>query len=586
MSPMRIHIGHHFYGSGNVGDDLMLAGFLTYLKSSAARLVELTACTMFDRGPLEVRFPEVRWRPYTPEERESLIAACDVWVGLGDSPFQTVVGDWFLDHLVYEADLCARHAKLMYFLGVGVNDLPALDRPQTRRVLGQLRHVWTRDARSAEWLGRVCDPAKITAGADLAHLFLREQRFPPPDAGAVGYVLNFESPEAFPRAAVEEEVRRHSSHRHHWLVQEVRPIPGSEQSLYDTLPADVRSRVDVRIPDYGAGSARDLVDAWGVPGTLVSSRYHALLVGAYLGSRLAPIERNDKVSALVDQLGLERGGALADAVDHARPVPRATLDGLADSAAACCAAFLKAIEGSNMPDFGNVAALASEAELELPMFREFMAHLNDFAGPRGLRTFTNWSKVWEYPWLWFAALGKMDWRGRRLVDLGTELSPLPWMIGRYGVHVTLVETHGNLIPTWDKLRAELGVEADYRVVASEALPLPDSSVDVVTSFSVIEHQPDKKRAVDEVVRVLKPGGIFAVSFDVCEPSMGMTFPEWNGRALTMKEFEEIAWFHPAFGNDARPNWNTADLPAYVRWHRQSAPHHNYATGAAVLVKRR
>jgi hypothetical protein len=68
--------------------------------------------------------------------------------------------------------------------------------------------------------------------------------------------------------------------------------------------------------------------------------------------------------------------------------------------------------------------------------------------------------------------------------------------------------------------------------------------------------------------------------------MGMTFPEWNGRALTMREFEDLAWLHPAFANPDRPRWNTADIPVYLPWHRQSAPHHNYATAAAVLVKRR
>ena len=27
----RVHIGHHFYGTGNIGDDLMMAGFLEAL---------------------------------------------------------------------------------------------------------------------------------------------------------------------------------------------------------------------------------------------------------------------------------------------------------------------------------------------------------------------------------------------------------------------------------------------------------------------------------------------------------------------------------------------------------------------------
>jgi hypothetical protein len=66
----------------------------------------------------------------------------------------------------------------------------------------------------------------------------------------------------------------------------------------------------------------------------------------------------------------------------------------------------------------------------------------------------------------------------------------------------------------------------------------------------------------------------------------MTFPEWNGKALTMTEFEELIWNHPAFDNEGqKPEWNLGDIPEFVRWHLQSAPHHHYVVGAAVLRKK-
>lgn len=229
--------------------------------------------------------------------------------------------------------------------------------------------------------------------------------------------------------------------------------------------------------------------------------------------------------------------------------------------------------------------LASVEELESPAFRQFMLESNRFAVQHELREFTNWSKVWEYPWLHEHGIKQIDWRGKRLVDFGSEISPMPWLLASRGAEVTLIETDPQWIPRWETLRAKLNVKVDWHLVSSETLPLPDSSADAVTSFSVIEHQPDKVHAIGEIARVLKPGAPLFISFDICEPSLGMTFPEWNGRALTLAEFETELWRHPAFGNTDPLDWNREDMAAFRTWHLQSAPHHNYVVGAAVLVKR-
>jgi arsenite methyltransferase len=42
--------------------------------------------------------------------------------------------------------------------------------------------------------------------------------------------------------------------------------------------------------------------------------------------------------------------------------------------------------------------------------------------------------------------------------------------------------------------------------SAEEIPLPDASVDVVTSNGVLNLVPDKRRAVEEIFRVLRPGG--------------------------------------------------------------------------------
>jgi SAM-dependent methyltransferase len=214
-----------------------------------------------------------------------------------------------------------------------------------------------------------------------------------------------------------------------------------------------------------------------------------------------------------------------------------------------------------------------------------MARINLFAHNSNLRQFTNWSKVWEYPWLWFHCLSEIDWRDKKLLDLGSEIGPMPWVLASLGATVTLVEADSQWIPRWERLQRETGWHVNWHITSNDNLPVDSAVFDIVTSFSVIEHQNNKHQAIDEVVRVLKPGGLFALSFDICEPGMGMTFPEWNGRALTMSEFGKLVWNHPAFDNGGLMlDWNTKDIPEFIQWHLQSAPHHNYVVGAAFLKK--
>jgi ubiquinone/menaquinone biosynthesis C-methylase UbiE len=51
-----------------------------------------------------------------------------------------------------------------------------------------------------------------------------------------------------------------------------------------------------------------------------------------------------------------------------------------------------------------------------------------------------------------------------------------------------------------------GVAIDFRTSNAERLDFDDGTFDAVYSFGVLHHTPDIEKAVDEVRRVLKPGG--------------------------------------------------------------------------------
>lgn len=244
----------------------------------------------------------------------------------------------------------------------------------------------------------------------------------------------------------------------------------------------------------------------------------------------------------------------------------------------------RAVGQGNLP---ARAALASVKDLKSTPFRTFMAYLNTIAEANQLRAYVdNWSKVWEYPWLWFNGLCTIEWQGKRLLDVGSATSPMPWLMAILGGEVMMVEKVRNWIPLWERIRDQHQLSIEWEIVPREDLPFADNSFDVITSFSVIEHQADKPRAMAEITRILKPNGQLALSFDLCEEQWGMAYSNRLGKALTVREFEEFVWNFSILDNeDQQINWSAEQCAEFLQWHWSGKPDSKYVVGAASIRKK-
>lgn len=114
----------------------------------------------------------------------------------------------------------------------------------------------------------------------------------------------------------------------------------------------------------------------------------------------------------------------------------------------------------------------------------------------------------------FSSVAPDEYRGASVLDLGcfTGGRLLCWA-ERYGFgRAAGVDRLPLFIEAGELLARELGIDADLRAGVAEALPFEDEAFDFVVSTDVLEHVQDVARSVDEVWRVLKPGGRFLVAF--------------------------------------------------------------------------
>lgn len=132
-----------------------------------------------------------------------------------------------------------------------------------------------------------------------------------------------------------------------------------------------------------------------------------------------------------------------------------------------------------------------------------------------------WSRVWEYPFVYASLLkfleAKLPAQEVAIADIGSGVTFFPFKLARKGFKVTCVDI--DPICERDVTSAAAAYDCSPGTVTAmlcdeNVLPLDDKSMDCIYSISVIEHIPDPAKIVDEIWRILKPGGILVLTLDV------------------------------------------------------------------------
>jgi len=104
--------------------------------------------------------------------------------------------------------------------------------------------------------------------------------------------------------------------------------------------------------------------------------------------------------------------------------------------------------------------------------------------------------------------------GETVLDLGSgaglDAIIASWQVGPEG-RVVGVDLNPTMCVKAQAHAATTGIRMECRAGSMEDIPLPDASVDVVLSNGVINLSFRKRRVVEEVFRVLRPGGRLSIT---------------------------------------------------------------------------
>lgn len=127
-----------------------------------------------------------------------------------------------------------------------------------------------------------------------------------------------------------------------------------------------------------------------------------------------------------------------------------------------------------------------------------------------------WSRQWEYMYM-IQAVREHAKSAELILDLGSGVTFLPYLLKDQikGLKIDALDYDSKYPTIFEGLNKNMGPGVTFRLQdLRKSLEYLDNSIDLVYCVSVLEHTDNYPAIVDEVKRVLKPGGIFVLSIDI------------------------------------------------------------------------
>lgn len=130
-----------------------------------------------------------------------------------------------------------------------------------------------------------------------------------------------------------------------------------------------------------------------------------------------------------------------------------------------------------------------------------------------------WSRQWEYPFVYLELvhqLGEADNRPLRILDAGSGVTFFPFMIGTrfHSAEITCCDSDPLLKNIYDSIGKQEQASIKFALADMGNTSFADDQFDAVYCISVLEHTKGYPDIIREFHRILRPGGLLVITFDV------------------------------------------------------------------------
>lgn len=129
----------------------------------------------------------------------------------------------------------------------------------------------------------------------------------------------------------------------------------------------------------------------------------------------------------------------------------------------------------------------------------------------------SWSRQWEYPYVFDKIAGEVGGDTRvRILDAGSGITFFPYLLRDKftNVDVFCCDYSKGLSDIFTRLNEKQKTSIEFSTADLRKLPYCDAFFDIAYCISVLEHTADYETIIAEFHRVVRPGGMLILTFDI------------------------------------------------------------------------